>query len=316
MKNVFIVGIDNLDDIYDTTCIYINALLDNVKDCNYYILNKEEIIDERYVSVSKQHNNIYRDIYDYVVNNKLDNCYVYVFGNVYLLKFNKYYKLLKGLGCKFINHAFKEKKSNNLFDITICNHPSLNKDEYKYIPYGINSKINDIPIELPKDYYLVYGIENIELIIKEYLKADIDKKLVILSNFKDTQKYYVLDNKYNIIDNENIYIYDLKDYKLLPTIANHAYGFISTNMCNELCPYVLDIVANCKLNILINNQFNQAIGLNSCIYFDDANNSLKDILEHVENFSQSYINELGEEVNHRIQESFKLEEFVSSYQQL
>ena len=333
MKNIFIVGIESIENTYDELSIYMNSIMNGIhEDVQYYILSKtQKESDKDYIFLYKQHKNDFQVIYNYINEKQLDHCYIYIFKTHSFFQTDKYLQLLKEKNCQIINHVYKEKnkniienKINKYSNHTICNNKILyqkikeNYTNMMYLPYGIKEKINkELPDELQiDDYYLVYGNNNIELILKEYLKAQTKRKLLILSNLKDDKRFHILDSKYSIKNNNQIVVYDLKDYTLLPMIASKAFAYISGSENKILCPYLLDILAYCKLNILKNTEYNQKIGEDSCIYFNLENNSLSQIIKHVEGFNQSYIEELGNKINQKIKENYTYQDFIEAYMSL
>lgn len=240
----------------------------------------------------------------------------------------RYWKLSERL---MIKHA----------DYVICDSKNIEKyiqEDYKkyhpqttYIAYGADvvDQTNEEKFDKwaqehdlrRNEYYLIVGRfvpeNNYETMIKEFMKTNTTKDLVIVTGYQDNKLYHVLKNKYHFENDKRIkFVGTIYDDELLKTVRHHAYGYLHGHEVGGTNPSLLEALGSTKLNLLLNVGFNQEVGLDSCVYWGKEAGSLSQLIEHVDGFQQGYIDELGEKSKKRIQEAYSWHKIVSDYEQL
>ena len=187
----------------------------------------------------------------------------------------------------------------NSSDIIICDslgikdyvdekYPRLNNRTI-YIAYGSNTFDfkgiieSDIlnEYDLKKDNYcLMVGRcvpeNNYELVIKEFMKSNIKKDLVIISNLDSSNYYNELVNKTDCDSDSRIrFINGVYDQNKLAVIRKNAYLYIHGHSVGGTNPSLIEALSLTDLNILYDVNFNRYAGENSCLYFKEDNSLTK-----------------------------------------
>ena len=191
----------------------------------------------------------------------------------------------------------------NSSDIIICDslgikdyvdekYPRLN-NRTMYIAYGSNTfdfkSIKESKVlneyDLKKDNYcLMVGRcvpeNNYELVIKEFMKSNIKKDLVIISNLDSSNYYNELVNKTDCASDSRIrFINGVYDQNKLAVIRKNAYLYIHGHSVGGTNPSLIEALSLTDLNVLYDVNFNRYAGGNSCLYFKE-DNSLTEILNN------------------------------------
>lgn len=187
----------------------------------------------------------------------------------------------------------------NSSDIIICDslgikdyvdekYPRLNNRTI-YIAYGSNTfdfkSIKESEVlneyDLKKDNYcLMVGRcvpeNNYELVIKEFMKSNIKKDLVIISNLDSSNYYNELVNKTDCDSDSRIrFINGVYDQNKLAVIRKNAYLYIHGHSVGGTNPSLIEALSLTDLNILYDVNFNRYAGENSCLYFKEDNSLTK-----------------------------------------
>ncbi len=163
------------------------------------------------------------------------------------------------------------------------------KDRTTYIAYGSNkfdfTNINELDIlkkyHLKKDNYcLMVGRcvpeNNYELVIKEFMKSNIDKVLIIISNIDSSNYYNELTKITNCNSDKRIkFINGVYDSTNLAVIRKNAYLYIHGHSVGGTNPSLIEALSLTNLNILYDVSFNKYAGSNSCLYFKNEGDLTK-----------------------------------------
>ena len=281
---------------------------------------------------------------DYNKNNIL-----YILGYKHGFIFNIMIKALKKNGIKVIinpgrikhtkfNHLLLKKIVNNS-DYVICasrvNEKYLREitDNTTYIPYGASidevKEIDKITHSLmekydikSRDYYLMVGsfvkYNNFEYIISEFIDSNIDKDLVIVSNFSEKKKYYKQILK--IVDfrsNKHIkFIGNIYDDEILRKIRKYAKGYIQCNSVNETSPSLLESLSITDISIVLDSKYNREVADDSVLYFTTSVGSLKENLLEVEKYRSKEFLDYGEKAKNIIKNEYTWDLAVKKHEKL
>ena len=229
-----------------------------------------------------------------------------------------------------------EKWMLNNCDLIICDalgikryinnkYPKL-KDKTTYIAYGTdNINFHDVNEEKilkeynlkKQDYVLIIGRfvpeNNYELIINSYLKANIKKDLIIISNISMTNYYETLVRKTNCLTDSRIHFIDgVYDEIKLSVIRKNALAYIHGHSVGGTNPSLLEALNLTNLNILYDVEFNRDVGQDSCLYFKNED-ELINILNNIESYNA---NKLGIECKEIIKNNFTWNIIVKKYKRI
>lgn len=168
------------------------------------------------------------------------------------------------------------------------------------------------------NYCLVVGRcvpeNNFELIIKEFMKSKINKELVIISNITGSKYYDELKNITSCDNDERIRILPgIYDEEKLSVIRKNAFLYLHGHSVGGTNPSLLEALSLTNLNILFDVNFNKQVGMNSCLYFDDKNGSLKKLLNK-DDYLKSIQKEKGILAKKRIEDEYTWEYILSKYE--
>ena len=204
-------------------------------------------------------------------------------------------------------------------------YPKL-KDKTTYIAYGTdNINFHDVNEEKilkeynlkKQDYVLIIGRfvpeNNYELIINSYLKANIKKDLIIISNISMTNYYETLVSKTNCLTDSRIHFIDgVYDEIKLSVIRKNALAYIHGHSVGGTNPSLLEALNLTNLNILYDVEFNHDVGQDSCLYFKNED-ELINILNNIESYDA---NKLGIECKDIIKNNFTWNIIVKKYKRI
>lgn len=231
---------------------------------------------------------------------------------------------------------YEEKVMLNYCDGIICDNEGIkeylentykkNKIPKYFIAYGTDeidlTNIDEDKIlkefNLKKDnYLLIVGRcvpeNNLELIIKEFMKSSIKKDLVIISNI-NSDKYYeklkIITNLEN--DSRIIVIPGIYDKEKLCVIRKNAFLYLHGHSVGGTNPSLLEAMNYTDLNILYDVDFNRNVGGNTCLYFNSNKNNLKKLLDNIEVLEKN--KKLGVLARKRVKEHYTWDFIVKKYE--
>lgn len=235
---------------------------------------------------------------------------------------------------------FSEKLMVKHADLLICDSENIEsyiQDEYKknnpkttYISYGAYIADSEDAgnyqewidkFNIKKDeYFLIVGRfvpeNNYETMIREFMNSNTQKDLVIITDYQN-KLYKKLNVKLNFQKDKRIkFVGTVYDEALLKTIRKNAFAYLHGHEVGGTNPSLLEALGTTKLNLLLNVGFNQEVGLDSCIYWGKEKNNLKHVIEHVETFDQSYIDELGKNALDRVKNAYNWPKIIKEYEDL
>ncbi len=171
------------------------------------------------------------------------------------------------------------------------------------------------------NYYLFVGRfvpeNNIEYIIKEFMKTNIDKDLVIVSNVTENSFYNSLIEKTNFLDDKRIkFVGGVYDDSILRYIRKYATAYIHGHSAGGTNPSLLEALSITDVNILYDVSYNREVGLDNVLYFNKNDDSLKDVIYKVENFDKEEKEKYGILAKKRINEAYTWDIVAFKYKEL
>lgn len=239
---------------------------------------------------------------------------------------------------------YSEKLMVKNADLLICDSKGIEKyikEEYhKYNPdtlfisYGAEtskSKLKDDSDKLLEwykkhniinnKYYLIVGRfvpeNNYELMIKEFMKTNIEKDLIIISNVEQNKFYNKLIDETKFENDSRVkFVGTVYDQELLKKIRENAYAYIHGHEVGGTNPSLLEALATTKLNILLDVVFNREVGQEGAIYFTKSQNSLMDTIYRAEKLETSEIEKLSYNAKDRISKFYSWDYITEEYKKL
>ncbi|MEN8908364.1 MAG: DUF1972 domain-containing protein [Clostridiales bacterium] len=213
------------------------------------------------------------------------------------------------------------------------------KKEYKvyspdtvYISYGADIRkplLEDTDTKLinwyakndlkKNEYYLMVGRfvpeNNYELIIREYMKTDAKKDLVIITNC-EINKYYLKLLKHTEFNRDKRikFVGTMYDQEVMKKIRENAFGYVHGHEVGGTNPSLLEALSMTILNIVFEVAFNREVCKDSVIYFSKSNNSFSNRIKEVEKLSENQIEYYGEMAKKRIIDSYSWTTIINKYE--
>ena len=228
-------------------------------------------------------------------------------------------------------------------DLVICDSRNIEEyinNEYKkyqpkttYISYGAdisNSVFNDDDQVFinwlkefgltPNNYYLVVGRfvpeNNYETIIKEFMKVESNKDLVIITT-KNDKFYNELNKKLNFQKDKRIkFVGTVYEKELLKKIRENSFAYIHGHEVGGTNPSLLEALSSTKINLLYDVCFNKEVGKNSCFYWNKKSDSLKVLIEFAEKLSIEEINQYSDKCKRIICEDYNWDDISKKYMEV
>lgn len=229
-------------------------------------------------------------------------------------------------------------------DLVICDSVNIEKyikEEYgKYNPtttfiaYGadIQPKYeNDDDSDLTKwyeeksvkknEYYLIVGRfvpeNNYETVIKEFMKSNSKKDLVVITNVEKNKFYDDLEKTTNFNNDKRIkFVGTVYNSKLLRKIRENAYGYFHGHEVGGTNPSLLEALATTKVNIVLSVGFNREVVKTGGLYFTKDEGNLAKIIDKLEMAPDKFRDECGERAKSRIRDYYNWDNIVSEYEKL
>lgn len=217
-----------------------------------------------------------------------------------------------GLGIqKYINNKYPKLKKKTTFIAYGYENIDLSKTNEKKVLEEYKLSKND--------YCLIVGRcvpeNNYELIIKDYMKSKMTKKLVIISNLTGSTYYQeIINNTSCDKDKRIVFIDGVYDKEKLAIIRKNAYLYIHGHSVGGTNPSLIEALSLTDLNVLYDVCFNKDVGLNTCLYFKESG-SLTKILNDEKNLDKKK-KELGPKAKKRVQESFTWDIIINEYKKI
>ena len=238
---------------------------------------------------------------------------------------------------------YSEKLMVKHSDLLICDSVGIEdyiKGEYKkyepkttFIAYGADvekSKLDDKDSKLmewfnkneinKEEYYLIVGRfvpeNNYEIMIREYMKSNSDKDLVIISNFEENKFYNELLEKTQFTKDKRIkFVGTVYDDELLKKIRENAYAYIHGHAVGGTNPSLLEALASTNVNLLFDVNFNKEVGSDGALYFNKNNSNLASLIDRVDKLNADEINLLSNNAKSIIVNKYSWDKIVNDYEE-
>lgn len=204
-----------------------------------------------------------------------------------------------------------------------------------FIPYGADLHLNEIneeKSELLRKWYLKFGIRpnnfylivgrfvpenNYELIIREFMKSNSDKDLVIITNHSKNSFYNQLINNTQFETDKRIkFVGTMYDQEILKEIRKDAYAYIHGHEVGGTNPSLLEAMATTKINLLLDVVFNKEVGRDSVIYFNKEVGNLMETISFLEHYYDEIKSDFEGKAVKEIKERYNWDDVVKNYENI
>jgi len=227
-------------------------------------------------------------------------------------------------------------------DLLICDSKNIEKyiqhDYAKYTPkttyiaYGsdlVKSKLsldddvvdswykkNNVKLN---EYYLIVGRfvpeNNYETMIREFMKSNTNRDLVIITNVEKNRFYNQLSQQTNFENDKRIkFVGTVYNNELLKYIRGNAYAYIHGHEVGGTNPSLIEALSLTSINLLFNIGFNKEVGGNGALYWNKGSNNLSCLIDKCELLYDSEISKLNSDSSARIKDYFSWDKIVKLYE--
>jgi rhamnosyltransferase len=229
-------------------------------------------------------------------------------------------------------------------DLLICDSINIEnyiKEDYKqynpnttFIAYGADitkSSLTDDSKELNdwynkfniknNEYYLIVGRfvpeNNYETIIKEFMKSNSQKDLVIITNVEQNKFYNSLKETTNFEKDKRIkFVGTVYNKNLIKKIRENAYGYFHGHEVGGTNPSLLEALASTKLNLLLDVGFNKEVAEDGALYWNKENYNLAKLIDYADNLAKSEISEMSKKAKNRIETKYSWNYIIAEYERV
>ena len=144
------------------------------------------------------------------------------------------------------------------------------------------------------NYYLIVGRfvpeNNYETMIREFMKSDSKKDLVIVTNVEKNKFYQKLLKLTQFDKDKRIkFVGTVYDQPLLRYIRENAFAYIHGHEVGGTNPSLLESLSSTQLNLLIDVGFNHDVAHNAAIYWTKKEGKLSEAIRVADNYTQKQI---------------------------
>ena len=243
---------------------------------------------------------------------------------------------------KYWKHS--EKKMVKHADLLICDNVGIEKyikkqykkynPKTKYISYGAETTPSTLTDDDPKvkewfsqnevrpgQYYLMVGRfvpeNNYETVIKEFMKSDTKKDLVIISDYQTTPLHDLLVEEYKIEEDSRIKLVGtLYDNQLLKKVRENAYAYIHGHSVGGTNPSLLESLGRTDVNLVYDVSFNKEVAKDGAIYWTEEYAFLRNLIKRCDEAAIDKRYELGLQAKARIEGAYSWDYIVEQYEEL
>ncbi len=247
---------------------------------------------------------------------------------------------------KWVQRYWKhsEKRMVKYADLIICDNQGIEKyikQEYKkynpntmYISYGAETTPSTLADDdskvvewfskhevKPSQYYLMVGRfvpeNNFEIVIKEFMKSDTKRDLVIMADYEPTPLYPELKEKYHFEDDPRIKFVGTEfNQQLLKKIRENAYAYIHGHSVGGTNPSLLEGLGRTDVNLVYDVSFNKEVAKDGAIYWTEEYALLRNLIKRCDDASIDKRYELGLQAKARIEGAYSWEYITNQYEEL
>ena len=230
---------------------------------------------------------------------------------------------------KYIQEQYKKYKPNTTFiaygsdvqeENTKTETMKVENNEEKNINQKLQNWYKEKQIK-PNEYYLIVGRfvpeNNYETMLKEFMKSNTQKDLVIITNVEQNKFYETLKQKTNFNNDKRIkFVGTVYDTNLLTQIRQNAYAYLHGHEVGGTNPSLLEALATTKLNLLLKVGFNEEVAKNSSFYWEKEEGNLSNLINKIDVMEEKERNQYSIKAKNRIKEAYSWEHIVTQYEEI
>ncbi|MCC4502872.1 beta 1-4 rhamnosyltransferase Cps2T [Limosilactobacillus reuteri] len=169
-----------------------------------------------------------------------------------------------------------------------------------------------------KNYFLIVGRfvpeNNYETMITEFMKSNVNRDLVIVTNVEHNQFYDELKRKTHFNSDKRIkFVGTVYDNELLKYIRENAFAYLHGHSVGGTNPSLLQALGSTKLNLLYDVGFNREVGGDVAFYWNKRPGDLSNLLNQVTTMKKERSDDLGKKARKYVAENYSWQLIVKKY---
>lgn len=195
------------------------------------------------------------------------------------------------------------------------NPSNLTKNSFKVCEWFNQHKVQE------NEYFLIVGRfvpeNNYETMIKEFMKSDVKKDLVIITNVEHNHFFNELKEKTRFNEDPRIkFVGTVYDSELLKYIRENAFGYLHGHSVGGTNPSLLEALGLTQLNLLFDVGFNKEVAKNSALYWNKKSNNLASLIERADQMTKEEIMKYDKESTDRIKKEYTWKHIANKYEKV
>ncbi|CYU72617.1 beta 1-4 rhamnosyltransferase Cps2T [Streptococcus suis] len=170
-----------------------------------------------------------------------------------------------------------------------------------------------------KEFYLIIGRfvpENNYLVaIKEFMKSDTKRDLVIVANHEGSAYFQKLKDETGLASDKRIkFVGTVYDQELLKYLRQECRAYIHGHEVGGTNPSLLEALAQTNENLVLDVDFNRKVALEGAHYWRKESGNLSQLINQID--EQMEAKNLGDIAKKHMRESYTWEKIVQEYEEL
>lgn len=215
---------------------------------------------------------------------------------------------------KYIKEKYIKYNPNTIF---IAYGADIEKSKLKNNSEVLNEWYSKNKIRV-KNYYLIIGRfvpeNNFETMIKEFMKSNTSRDLVIITNENEKLKKELIKKTHFEQDKRIKFVGTIYEKELIKKIRENAYAYLHGHSVGGTNPSLIEALATTKLNLLYNVNFNEEVAKDGALYWNLEENNLANLINKSEILEENKIIELSNKAKRRILKEYTWEKIVNKYE--
>ncbi|KXT84093.1 Alpha-D-GlcNAc alpha-1,2-L-rhamnosyltransferase [Streptococcus sp. DD11] len=170
-----------------------------------------------------------------------------------------------------------------------------------------------------KGYYLIVGRfvpeNNYETIIREFMKSQTQRDLLIICNHEGNPYFEVLRQETGFDRDPRIkFVGTVYDQNLLKYIRNQAFAYLHGHEVGGTNPGLLEALAQTDANLVLDVDFNHQVAKDTALYWQKEEGQLAALIDRVD--GETDFAQLGQAAKENMKENYTWEKIVGEYEDL
>lgn len=191
--------------------------------------------------------------------------------------------------------------------------PSLSKNDVNVKKWFSEKRIQE------NNYYLIVGRfvpeNNYETMIREFMKSDSQKDLVIVTNVEKNKFYHKLEKVTNFNKDKRIkFVGTVYDQPMLRYIRENAFAYIHGHEVGGTNPSLLESMSSTQLNLLVDVGFNRDVAHDAAIYWTKNDGKLAKAINEADQYTADQLAQNESMAKQIISDEYTWDKIVNQYE--